>query len=54
MSNFLGWFFQLFVVKQTNKKIENIVLSSLKSCIEKKVDFFGGESIFLGGKNSFF
>ena len=49
MSNFLGWFFQLFVVKKKIKKFENIVASALKSCIEKSL-----KKIFWGGKNLFF
>ena len=38
---------EVFVGKK-KKKIENIVASALKSCIEKKVEFF-----FCGGKFSF-
>ena len=30
MSNFLGWFFQLFVVKKKKTKIENIVAEKLQ------------------------
>ena len=37
MSNFWGRFFQLFVgKKKKKKKIENILASALKSCIEKR------------------
>ena len=41
MSNFLGWYFQLFLVKKKKKienieNIENIAVSALKICIEKR------------------
>ena len=49
MSNFWGRFFQLFVGKK-KKKIENIVASALKSCIE----IFFGEVFFSGEKPFFF
>ena len=49
---FWGVFFN-FLWSKKKKKFENIVASALKSCIEKKVNFFLG-SIFLVGKNIFY
>ena len=42
--------------KKKKKKIENIVASALKSCIEKKVkkNLGGGKKIFISEKPVFF
>ena len=59
MSNFFGCFFQFFMGQK--KKIENIVASALKSCIEKKVKkiffflgriFFSEKPFFCRAKNA--
>ena len=47
-------FFQLFVGKKKLKKIEKIVASALKSCIEKKAKkYFLGEEFFISEKPVF-